>query len=348
MIKKIISLFKSAQNPSYFKYRLCHATRRYMSFKRAKSIAKKNYKDCASNEINEFILPTYDGSNQSVHPDTIADTSKIYLVVTPYPYGMEEYENPCVYIGQDLQEFESMKEAPAPIAYPQKHKPGVHLSDPCLILQKDILRCIFRESIRKSNGEENILKYADLVNGLWTNAKIIVSSNEDSLISPALLCNYDYEFLMFHVNAQSNENLLVMSKLSNDMKIIESKNISCYGMPSGYRLWHISVYFDDLTRKNDLTRTMIGLFTLKNYDGKGDAFKLYYATGSLQEGGGVWTLQNEIQIDKKIKSIAKFVYKSSFIPNENKILLSFRDKSDRYRLAQIEFECKKNARSTDK
>lgn len=67
-----------------------------------------------------------------------------------------------------------------------------------------------------------------------------------------------------------------------------------------------------------------------------------------KKGGGVWTLQNEIQIDKKIKSIAKFVYKSSFIPNENKILLSFRDKSDRYRLAQIEFECKKNARSTDK
>lgn len=335
MIKKIISLLKSAKNPNYFRYRLCHATRRYMNFMKAQKIAERNYKDYISDGLNDFVLPTYDGSNQSVHPDIISDGTNVYLAVTPYPYGMEEYENPCVYVGKDLSDFVSIEKSPAPISYPQVHRPGVHLSDPCLILQNGVLRCVFRESIREKDGEENILKYSENINGQWKEAKVIVSSMEDSLISPALLCCGN-EIFMYHVKVLSQENQLVMSKLSENMEIVDLKPVNCSGIPNGYRVWHMSMYFDDYTKQNDSTHTMKGLFTLKNYDGKGEPFKLFYATGSIIDGDG-WTLHNEIIICDKIKRTAKFVYKSCFVPYNGKILLSFRDKLDRYRLSQIDF-----------
>ena len=64
----------------------------------AKSIARKNLRSFLAEE-QEFYLETYDGSNQAVHPDVTYFNGEYWLAATPYPYGMEEYENPCLYRG---------------------------------------------------------------------------------------------------------------------------------------------------------------------------------------------------------------------------------------------------------
>lgn len=47
-------------------------------------------------------LPTCDGSGQACHPTTAVFCGKTYLACTPYPYGVEFYENPCLYVwGED-------------------------------------------------------------------------------------------------------------------------------------------------------------------------------------------------------------------------------------------------------
>ena len=344
MIAKVLSLLKSIKNPNLFKYRVCHALRHFVSYKKAARIAKENQNDYIKDGLREFYLPTYDGSNQSVHPDIIVDKEETYLVVTPYPYGMEEYENPCVYIGSDLKSFEKLNEAPQPIAFPRAHRPGIHLSDPVLVLHKNNLRCVYRESIRKKDGEENVLSYSDYIDGKWSTSQIIISSCEDCLISPAVLSDSDGNLFMFHVNVLSDDNSLILSHFTEDMKIADSSVVSCNGIPEGYRLWHISVYFENLTKKDDLSSSMVGLFTIKNYGNSGDPFKLFYAKGNIVDG---WTLQKEVYVDEEIKRAAKFVYKSTFIPNTDKILLSFRDLQDRYRLIEIDKSNRQNDKQGD-
>lgn len=41
-------------------------------------------------------LPTYDGSGQACHPTVSVFQGKTFMACTPYPYGQDFYENPCL------------------------------------------------------------------------------------------------------------------------------------------------------------------------------------------------------------------------------------------------------------
>src|SRR5678815_3282801 len=48
-----------------------------------------------------LVIPTYDGSNQATHPDVLLErdasgAAHLTLVMTPYPYSDEHFENPCL------------------------------------------------------------------------------------------------------------------------------------------------------------------------------------------------------------------------------------------------------------
>lgn len=46
--------------------------------------------------VTRGIVPSYDGTGQCVHPDSILYNDKLIFTYTPYPYGVDTYENPSI------------------------------------------------------------------------------------------------------------------------------------------------------------------------------------------------------------------------------------------------------------
>jgi hypothetical protein len=60
-------------------------------------------------------IPTYDGSNQVVHPDVLFINDTFRLAITPYPLGNNQYENPSVYESSDGFHFTELKSGINPL-----------------------------------------------------------------------------------------------------------------------------------------------------------------------------------------------------------------------------------------
>jgi len=60
-------------------------------------------------------IPTYDGSNQVVHPDILASGDEFLLAITPYPYFNNKHENPCLYTSKDGCSFRAYPHLPLPL-----------------------------------------------------------------------------------------------------------------------------------------------------------------------------------------------------------------------------------------
>src|SRR5262245_48855354 len=70
-----------------------------------------------------LVVPTYDGSGQSVHPDVVAfpeawNGSKIWMTMTPYPNAEVKFENPSVLVTDDGVSLENPTGVTNPIVAP--------------------------------------------------------------------------------------------------------------------------------------------------------------------------------------------------------------------------------------
>ena len=116
----------------------------------------------------------------------------------------------------------------------------------------------------------------------------------------------------------------------NDVTTV--KEIVVEGCPNGFYPWHMAItYYNDL-RYDQRERRLKGIFLLKGL--KKDSFKLYF--GESEGIGNKFTLSKEIEYSEEINKIIKIPYKSCFIPNENRIVFSFRDKEEKYRLVVLD------------
>lgn len=330
IIKKVFSLLASLKNPYFFLYRLCHYLNKDVPYGIATYIYKNNKKEYRKCDAFDYLIDTYDGSGQAVHPDIVFYRNRYWLTVTPYPYGMEEYENPCIYQGDDLYHLITPK---GPIVVQHKHTQGVHLSDPCFAVSGDELFCYYRESERKGDIEEHkiwSLQYSSSENN-WHNPTLLLDSEDDKILSPAMLFDEDGSLIMFYVSSLNEKYNLV------SMKVGSGKHINEYridGLPSDYYLWHIGI-----SKENDIysggknTKGLVGLFLMKSKLKRGH-MKLFK---TRNDGVGfTWHVIKEVEMPDIIKGILQFPYKSCFIPkSEGKILFSFRDKKSRNRMCII-------------
>ncbi len=332
ILKKTIVLLGELNNPPFFWYSLHHYLKKDVLLKTAKKIAKKN-RESYLEEEKEYIIHTYDGSDQCVHPDTLSFDNKIWLVATPYPYGMEEYENPCIYFGAEIYSLNECSNNP--IDLQQKHEIGFHLSDPCIFELEGNVICLYRENVRQNGKEKNIIKYKCMrENGVWSESKIVIKSDTDPLLSPAVyvedngICKYP---IMVHVNRQKNSSRLVLTELNDDMTIVASRELNCTCIPDDYYVWHIAIAFYEGRKKGLIDETKYGLFLLRNSI-QADDFKLCYASFV---DDNTWEVKKEVEVPASIKQNILHPYKSCFIANTNEILFSYVDIKHRYRLTII-------------
>ena len=325
--KRLLSLVKAIRNPPFFLYRLFHYLRIFVPRPISTLIASCNINDYKNGRKNEIIISTYDGSCQAVHPDIIMINNGYWLCITPYPYGMEEYENPCVCKFDKLSN--QIDCSNSPIAWPKKHSYGFHLSDPCIFFDGKDIGCLFRDTWRANGQSFNALCLSYYDKHEWSEPIMLLSSTYDPLLSPALLIDDNGYYLIY---TALNNNKLLLREFKKDCQLVRSLEITCDGLPQGYSVWHISIVFNNnLDKLWCGNSSLLGVFLLRN----GAEFKLYLA--SALDSRSNWSIDREVVLPDWFKTDVKIVYKSCFIPNTKELLVSFRDKYDRYRFCIVSY-----------
>ena len=328
-LQKILILLKEANNPYKLWYHIHHYLNRKVSVKAAEFISCRNRNDYKKQGIPDVLIPTYDGSDQIVHPDADMFNNTLMLVGTPYPYAMEEYENPCIYSGKNLNALVPLL---CPIATQSIHKQGVHLSDPCLLSDLSSVYCVYRETIKESDSIF-IRKYVFEKGEPCLDYKgTLLETKGFFALSPAIIFKED-TCLLFYVKKKGDSNSLkcVVYSLPQFAKKIEYM-IMVVGLPSHYQLWHISIVNNDYKKIVSSKSPLKGLFLCVSED-DASIYKLFEA--STDSPLGNWHIDSEILIPKQYNFYIKFIYKSCYNPQNKKIILSFRDKKDRNRIIEI-------------
>lgn len=318
----LLRYIASIRNPRLFLYRTFHYLNSDVPLERARRICGKNRADYAREGIGDLIIDTYDGSGQLVHPDMICFGAERWFVATPYPYGMEEYENPCIYRCTSAYEFVPHT---CPISFQERHKQGTHLSDPVFLTTGSELYCIYRSTERREVSHLLYSRY-DRVNDKWEKPECFCSGTDD-LLSPAFV--YDGSIIMFHADWTSGKGRLTRSVLGRDFKLESSKEVSVSGLPQGYMVWHQAVSTCSADTSADELK---GLFLLKK-SRRSVECRLFRAVS--HDNGLTWNVTDEVTWPDSKAGKMKYPYKSCFIPGEDGIILSFVDMSGRYRLIRL-------------
>lgn len=328
-ISKLLFLFSKLKNPSMFIYLVYHYIQKDVPSRIALVIAKKNRKDIEESE-KEFYVPTYDFSDQIVHPDAVIFNGKYWMIVTPYPYGMEEYENPCLYCGNSIEKLTPFEINP--IDRQDIHKIGFHLSDPCLFYSCDKLFCAYRSNTRYAGKNNNIIYVKEITGSTVQKYRLkVLEADMDTLLSPAIVSEKNF-YHMYHVRIQGGKGFLIHTKLDSSFKAISGRIVEIAGLPEDYYIWHIAVEYQNGKRCKTNIGRLRGLFLVRNCYSKA-SFRLYSAVS--ESNGSEWRLDKEITAPKNILAMQLHPYKSCFIPDSDQIIYSYIDKKNRYRLTIV-------------
>ncbi len=137
--------------------------------------------------VPHLSLPTYDQSNQVVHPDILVEQNRYVLAYTPYPYGNGDFENPSVAVGIDGLAFHE----PAPGVNPLVPTPATdHNDDPDLRFDTTTgeYALVYLETQRPAFQLLVELRSRDLIT--WTGNTAIhydLAAGAPFIVSPAVL-----------------------------------------------------------------------------------------------------------------------------------------------------------------
>lgn len=330
-INIILSLFKELRNFPLFLYHICHYLNINLPKEISISIRTRNVKFYNQEGVTDILIETIDGGGQVVHPDIDIYGERIAFIGTPYPYAMEEYENPCLYVGNDLT---TLAHVACPLDVQQKHTQGVHLSDPCIAADGKMLLCVYRDT-RKKDDYIYLKSVSQKDNGGYVISErtLLLESHNRYILSPAIILKGDNMF-MYHVETDRITSRLEINIFERKLYTkTEQRSANLINEPAGYYLWHIGIAVSgNYGKKMSDPDTLEGLFLYAACNKKG-TFKLFNASSS---NGVDWIVGKEIAVPDYLDGIIKFPYKSCFNPQTKKILLSFRDQKDRNRLVEID------------
>jgi hypothetical protein len=258
----------------------------------------------STNAIAPLSIPTYDGSNQVVHPDIYYNESgwngwKYWMVMTPYPNGNSSYENPSVVVSNDGNSWQ----VPTGLVNPLVPKPaGGYNSDPDIIMgYDDKLHIIYRETI----GAAIKLFHISSTNGITWSTRTEVNMNIVQYLSPSLISE-NSGYTMFVVNY---ENVGYVWKLTSSDIVsgfINADQCRIYDLPNGKYPNHIEVC--------KVNNTYYAVITTVTGDGGVNAIN-YFAISS--DGINFYTRSTPLfnygvigQFDSGL------LYRSTLIPND--------------------------------
>jgi hypothetical protein len=195
-----------------------------------------------------LTIPTYDGGNQVVHPDIAFFPKKDFgyqflMVITPYPYSKDAFENPCLYAGNDgvtfVEPFDDINPLVNAPAYGFNDDPDIYYDSitgelkiyylETMVPDSQNLICLSSDDSR--NWQKNTAIHYDLSNG------------DDFVLSPAI------------IRVNDNYRIYYVSKARNRIRYMESRDGINWnkdewtevetGLPDTLRPWHLNVFGDN-------------------------------------------------------------------------------------------------------
>lgn len=264
-------------------------------------------------------IDTYDGSGQCVHPDVLEYMGKIHMVFTPYPYGIDIYENPCMvtyYYGQ-------WKYLDSVCTLVKEKNIGYHLSDPCLFADsaEKKLILVYRRT-KKYVDRSSCLYVMYSENGTeWSFPELLQLKGHNDYISPAIV--ESGQVYLFYINICENKNVMKVLSGRSLFELNSEDNVLLKSFDNE-DIWHIGLASENnWNSKISNNKRFDCLITTVN---KNEQYKLYY--GKLFYSNG-WILEKKKFIDIKNQ---KIVYKSAFAILDGKkcIIVSSKDKENRF------------------
>jgi hypothetical protein len=151
-----------------------------------------------------LAVRTYDGSDELVHPDALVFPktwrgTRFWFAATPYPSGNPAFENPSIYTGRHLRDWQTPAGLANPLARPES---GGYLSDPDLTYDptRDELRLYHRQTIR---AVDQIYVETSQDGTHWSTPALVLEDVRYDLISPAVVREPDGSWRMWTVGAHA-------------------------------------------------------------------------------------------------------------------------------------------------
>ena len=297
----------------------------------AEHIKKDNIKQTRNSALPRLNVETYDGSGQTVHPDLVKRDEEFFMVCTPYPYGVDTYENPSVYRGTSVF---SLKECTHnPIAFQEIRAAGCHASDPCILDYQDRLYVFFRDTVKVDNQITEKLYFCESADGSqWSQKKLMAQSNTRSYISPAVIIEGGTPYLYYVDLTCPSGGKIIKAALEKDFHLSEESDIPVKNTPSGLIVWHIAICDDKHYGKIKGENGLIGLFTLRDID-TGTQYVNYWV--HFDEAEQCWVVDEELKIPAEFRGEIGTLYKSAIIPQTGDVMLGFRDRNLRWYFAVV-------------
>ncbi len=198
-------------------------------------------------EHKELQIPTYDGSFQAMHPDVIffengIDGHYFLMAFTPYPSGLNQYENPSVVVSDNGTDFYEESEGINPIAVTPSNG---YNNDPDILYDPGThsFFLYYNETFRPDS--QNIVIVTSKNRIQWERKSVVhynFKKGQPFVLSPA--CVYsDSGYYLFYVNASVRFRPIqyLVSDNGLDWNLEDIHSIE-YSFPSNLMPWHIDVF----------------------------------------------------------------------------------------------------------
>ena len=272
---------------------------------------------------NPLFTPTYEKSNQAVHPDVLYfengwgnDTGghswNYWMGVTPYPDGVDDYENPSVLVSNDGISWY----VPSGLKNPINDTPyvGTHFDDPELVYDSssNVLWYYY-------NDNATLVRRQSSVDGVnWSPSQTF--DIHDSQLSPTIIMEGGVWY-MWRVDSDSSPNFIKLYNSSDGIAWTYVATVNAIA-PDGRDLWHL-----DVIKYGDIY--WMTLVTADMGTGGSNA-KLFYGSSPDKISWSFWPNQI-IRLGSSGSWEDSYMYRSSsvVVGDELKVFYSARRASDR-------------------
>jgi hypothetical protein len=194
------------------------------------------------NAASPLPISTYDGSGQAVHPCVVVTDEpfagyRFWMALTPYPFGADRLENPCLRASHDGTSWECPRGVPDPLAAAPADR-AHHASDPAIVIDGQMLHLFYRIADRATK-RARIIWMSSPDARAWSPPRVAFEGQP--CLSPSVLAEKDCWTMWFvDYPPGRKDDGHVMRVQGREPWALESPRRCELTLP-GYVPWHLEV-----------------------------------------------------------------------------------------------------------
>lgn len=208
-------------------------------------LTSNNAKQVMRNAINYLHIPTYDDSNQAVHPSVLYFENewnewKYWMAMTPYPFGNSQYEDPSILVSNDGKIWKVPEGLKNPLITPPVHG---YNADPDIVYnsETDELWIYFL----RYWSDKKIVKMAMIKsnNGItWSKPDYLIEWNLNECDNGRSYTIVKQDSL-WHLWYQRGKDVPCVEYRRSSNGIKWSEPIKVNIVQKGYKIWHLDIIY---------------------------------------------------------------------------------------------------------